>query len=185
MALSHNCILLFVICTLISKQTHFVVGAANDWLAQAECSSAQVPETCMQCLNSDSLTANVENRAGIAAIVVGCVKSHSDNLVQEMTQLVASNHGQVSADQPLEECCRLLGCAKEEVIAAAQKIDKCDYEGADKCMDSAYAYAVQCHQKIDDACQKSGMQISEIVMSEMRVHEQLCDASMRILERCK
>ncbi|KAH7860499.1 hypothetical protein Vadar_014103 [Vaccinium darrowii] len=153
MAFIHNFIILYVISTLILKQTHLVVGAANDWLAQAECSSAWVPETCMQCLNSDSHTANVENGAGIATIVIDCVKSHSDNLVQEMTQLAASNHGQVSTDQPLEECCRLLACAQEEVIAAAQKIDKCDYEGANKCMASAYAYAVQCHQKIDEAYQ--------------------------------
>ncbi|KAG5546863.1 hypothetical protein RHGRI_018885 [Rhododendron griersonianum] len=64
----YYCILLFVISTLILKQTLGVnIGAANDhdWLAQAECHSTGVPETtCMQCLNSDHRTANVENISG-------------------------------------------------------------------------------------------------------------------------
>lgn len=91
---------------------------------------------------------------------------------------------QVSAT-PLEECRQMLACAKKEVIAADEKIHKFDFEGADKSMDSAYTYAVQCHQKIDEACQKSEMEISEMVVNEMSVHEQLCEAAMRIIERCK
>lgn len=96
MAFFHYRILLFLISTSILKQTLGVIGAANvDWLAQAECHSTGVPETCMQCLNSDHRTANVENPAGIATIVVGCVNSHTDNLVQQMSQLAASNQDKV------------------------------------------------------------------------------------------
>ena len=85
----------------------------------------------------------------------------------------------------LEDCCKLLGDAKKELAAACQKIDKGDFDGADHSVYSAFNYGVQCHSELDEAVKESKADVSTKVMSEIKVHEELCEAAMRMIERLK
>ncbi|XP_057485188.1 uncharacterized protein LOC130771572 [Actinidia eriantha] len=176
-----HCILSLALSVLIFQQA---AQANESWLVKAECHNAMVPVTCMKCLDADNRTAGAANAAGIATIVADCANKHADNLVGEMSQLAAANHDKVLV-KALEDCCKLLANAKKELAAACQKIDKGDFDGADHSVDSALIYGVQCHSELDEAVKESKVDVSTKVMSEMKVHEELCKAAMRMIKRLK
>ncbi|KAL6998944.1 hypothetical protein U1Q18_000111 [Sarracenia purpurea var. burkii] len=175
-----HCIILFALSPLIFRQPHLAV-VANDWLPQLECHNARVPETCIQCLNSDPSTGNA-NATGIATIVVGCVSTHADTLSEDMSQLADSKHDKVSA-KVFKDCFRLIVSAKEELVAAGAKLKQGDYDGADQSVYGAFNYAVQCHSELDEALMKWKIDIPAEVQNKIKVHEELCEAAMRIIER--
>ncbi|GFZ05781.1 hypothetical protein Acr_17g0013530 [Actinidia rufa] len=181
MATIQYCILSLALSLLIFWQA---AEANESWLVKSECHNAMVPATCMKCLDTDHRTAGAVNAAGVATIVIGCVSKNADNLSGEMSQLAASSHdkGLVKA---LKDCCKLLDHSKKELAAACQKIDKGDFDGADHSVYSVFNYGVQCHSELDEAVKSSKVDVSPKVMSELKVHEQLCEAAMRMIDRLK
>ncbi|KAL7186904.1 hypothetical protein ACSBR2_028588 [Camellia fascicularis] len=180
--------ILFLIASLsplIFQQPHYnSLVQANDWLIQVECHNAKVPATCIQCLHSDHRSNHTTNAATIAVILLNCLSNHATNLANNISNLKTSKHDMVSM-KVYDHCTRLLVSAKKEIVEAGVKIDKGDYDGADHSVFIAFSYCVQCHTEIDQDGSRTKIDVPMKVEYEINVLEELCEASMRIIERLK
>jgi pectinesterase inhibitor-like protein len=150
---------------------------ANNKLIRTECHNAEVPATCMQCVESDRRAA-AANRVGIATILVTCLENQAKTLAANMSEL-ASSSKDPAMKIVFKECCQGYSSAEKGLSSATSCLKNGRYEDAERFVNEALEYELTCHSKIESY--RAG--ISEYIVHEMKIYEQLSEAANRIVER--
>lgn len=153
---------------------------ANANFIQSECHNAEVPATCIQCLNSDPHGKNAKIKLQIANIIISCLTNHATILVANMSTLATKSDQNVSK-KAFERCGRLLSWAKHKLAGATQRLDKGRFDSAERSVYQAIKLEFRCVVEIGGGVIK--FEVPTGVSFKLRVFEQLAEAATRIIER--
>ncbi|KAF3974714.1 hypothetical protein CMV_001973 [Castanea mollissima] len=150
---------------------------ADDKLIQIECHNAEVPSTCIQCLQSDQHSQKAD-RVGIATIIVSCLKNHAQSLAANMSHL-ASGAKDKEMKNRFEECSQGFCSTMKELSSATIRLKKAKYDDAERSVNKALnCYSLNCQSII-----QSYKNSPKHVVYSMRIYEELSEAANRVIER--
>ena len=150
---------------------------ADDKLIQIECHNAEVPSTCIQCLQSNQRSQKAD-RVGIATIIVSCLKNHAQSLAASMSHL-ASGAKDKEMKNRFEECSQGFSPAMKELSSATIRLKKAKYDDAERSVNKAlYCYNLSCQSII-----QSYKHTPKHVVYSIRIYEELSEAANRVIER--
>ncbi|XVE52823.1 hypothetical protein DITRI_Ditri02bG0155100 [Diplodiscus trichospermus] len=151
--------------------------SADDKLIETECHNAEVPATCIQCVNSDP-QGKLADRVGIAAIVINCLSSNADILAKNMSTL-ASRVQDKSLKSLFRGCEKGFSQAKSDLSTAMNRLKSKDYDKTNHFVRTALQQEIFCMENVVDL----KLTIPSDILFDMRVYEELSDAAMRIIDR--
>ncbi|KAK6916362.1 Pectinesterase inhibitor domain [Dillenia turbinata] len=169
--------LILALVVLTAQQQNNFLAEADEGLIEKACHNADAPATCKQCLDSDSRSQQANTLGDIAVILLDCVNSHSTNLAHNLTQL-ASEATEESSRQRYKNCAMNFTDAQGEMQEARKGIQGTKYDDAEECVDMALQHGIMCITSI-----KSLPTVPQEVVFEIALFEELCEASMRVIER--
>ncbi|KAJ7948933.1 Pectinesterase inhibitor [Quillaja saponaria] len=146
-------------------------------LMEKECHNAEVPATCIECLNSDS-GAKEADGVGIATIIVNCINNLAESLAANMSSL-ASGTRKKEAKVIFQWCAKGYSSAKKELISSKQALKNGKYDAAEGSVSAALKSHVQCLDKIESNEEK----VQENIVQKIRIYGELSEAANRIIER--
>ncbi len=150
---------------------------ADDKLIQIECHNADVPSTCIQCLQSDQRAKNAD-KVVIATIIVNCLKNNAQSLAANMSNLASGTKAKV-VKKVFKECGQGFSSAMKKLSSATFGLKKGKYDDAEKFVSEALDYEHNCQSKIG----RHHEDIPKHVVYDMRIYEQLSEAANRVIER--
>ncbi|KAF5728198.1 pectinesterase inhibitor [Tripterygium wilfordii] len=175
--------LLILLILLILSPTFFhqtcKLVQADHSLIENQCHNANVPATCLQCVESDP-EAKTADQIGIAIIVVRCLSNHSSILVTETTKL-ARKAKDKDSKHVFESCSKGFSTANKYLSDVAAYLTIGEYG---KAATSVLEASQNCN-----ICQVDTKKLSEelptatIILYEIGVFGELTDAVMRMIDR--
>ncbi|XVE52822.1 hypothetical protein DITRI_Ditri02bG0155000 [Diplodiscus trichospermus] len=151
--------------------------SADDKLIEIECHNAEVPATCIQCLNSDP-QGKLADRLGIATIVINCLSSKADILANNMSTLASSVQDK-NLKSLFKGCEHRFFQGKSDLSIATIKLKSKDYDKTNHFVRTALQQEILCKKNVV----KMKLRLPSNILFEMRVYEELSDAAMRIIDR--
>ncbi|EOA37807.1 hypothetical protein CARUB_v10011965mg [Capsella rubella] len=148
-----------------------------------ECHNAQVPTTCMQCLESDPTSLQADP-VGIAGIVIHCLDSRLRIITNNITDLL-SKEDEAQVKKVLKACNQnLLKEVPRKLSEAKTNLGTRHYDKAAESIKLALGYPWSCRSSIQNVkFDESLFGESLEVISQINIYAQLSDAAMRIIDR--
>ncbi|TYI58302.1 hypothetical protein E1A91_D11G346800v1 [Gossypium mustelinum] len=150
---------------------------ADDALIEAQCHNAEVPETCIKCVKSDSRSQSA-NKVGIAAIIITCLSNKATTLINNMTTL-ASGARDKNLKVALRGCEKGFYYTKTNLIAATNRLKGKEYDQTNLLVKQALEEEFVCKMKVEVL----RFNFPSSVTFDMGVYEELSTAVMRIVDR--
>ena len=170
-------LVLLTVSQLFHQHPH--LAEADYKLIEIVCHAADVPEICIQCLNSDPDAGLATSKVELAVVMMDCITHHADVLQQNMKD-VASSSKDDSIRDVLMECSKGYMAAKTDLLSAIVYLRSHEFDEAESCVTEAFFQHHTCHSTIKD---HKDIKISRKVAHEMKIYEELCNSANRIIER--
>ncbi|CAN1263283.1 hypothetical protein LINPERPRIM_LOCUS11568 [Linum perenne] len=166
---------------LIIQQCHNSITPA----ACIECQNSQATVVCIQCLNSHPAQTQRPNidEAGLAAVLLKCIWTHSSYLAANMTDLIhmPPSNAAVSALKPIFKACRRkFSHMLKELSDAASYLNKGDYDNANLSVKKLTDHQLECEEVTRGHEKEIGQ---PQIFYDMRLNDHLSEAFMWIVER--
>ncbi|KAL1221487.1 Pectinesterase inhibitor [Cardamine amara subsp. amara] len=153
------------------------IRADKDYMVN-ECHNAQVPATCMQCLESDPTSVSAD-AVGIAGIVINCLDSHLQILTNNITDILSSKKNKGEVKTVLEDCKKGMSTeATTKLSEAKTSLKTGDYDKTGQSLKLALGVTVSCGANLNSVKFMSYELFSQII-----IYLQLSDAALRIIDR--
>ncbi|KAF4365667.1 hypothetical protein F8388_007500 [Cannabis sativa] len=171
--------LVLVLLTLSqSFHQHPHLAKADTKLIENLCHATEVPDTCIQCLQSDPY-AEFATDIELAIIMMTCIRNHADTLQVNMED-TANNSKIKSTKSVYNGCVKAYMGAKKDLNTATEHLQNYEFDKAEKYVDQAMIKHLVCCGDIQN---NKNITISTEVAYEMKIYEELCFSSERIIER--
>ncbi|XVF79508.1 hypothetical protein PTKIN_Ptkin14bG0228600 [Pterospermum kingtungense] len=169
-------VVLLLLCITSLEHTGKLVFA-DEKLIEQQCHNAEVPETCIQCLNSDPKGQEAD-KVRIAAIVITCLSNGSHVLAKNMSSLASSAQDK-NLKSLFQDCEKGFIQAASYLSTAMDRLKSKDYDKTNHFVRTALEPEMDCKQNVVSLTPS----VPSDVLDEMRVYEELSDAAMRIIDR--
>ncbi|KAK8712247.1 hypothetical protein V6N13_147489 [Hibiscus sabdariffa] len=165
--------LLSISFNYVGHRTHVF---ADEALIQLQCRNAEVPPTCIQCVESDPRS-QLADKVAIAGIVISCISNSAKTISGNLSDLIAP-WLEKEVKRRLRECVTEFSEARTDLAKAINMLKKKDYDETNSLVVKALHQEVECRQSL------SQYNISYPYMEYyMTIYEQLSDAALRIVDR--
>ncbi|OMO88351.1 Pectinesterase inhibitor [Corchorus capsularis] len=175
----YHLLILLLVLTSFQHATKLVL--ADEKLIEQQCHNAEVPATCIQCVNSDP-TAIKADKVGIAAIVINCLSDNVETLAKNMSSM-ASTVQDKSLKSMFNECTKGFLEARRDLSTAMKELKKKNYDQTNLRVRKAVTPELDCKNNVVDKIKLAVLQLPDDVLYTMRVYEELTNAAMRIIDR--
>ncbi|GMI65581.1 hypothetical protein like AT4G00872 [Hibiscus trionum] len=149
---------------------------ADESLIQLQCRNAEVPSTCIRCVESDPRGQSAD-KVTIAAIVISCISDSAETLSGNMSALIGPREDG-GVKRALRNCVEGFSKAKADLTKATNMLENKDYDETNSLVNKALHQEIYCKQNLSE------YHISYPSMDyDMTIYEELTDAAMRIVDR--
>ncbi|XP_062114898.1 pectinesterase inhibitor-like [Humulus lupulus] len=177
MAYSKTLVLVFLTLSQFFHQ-HPHLAKADSKLILNVCRATDVPDICIQCLQSDPY-AEFASAVELAFIMMNCISSHADALQVNMED-TASNSKNKSTKSVYNACVKAYMAAKKDLKSAIDHLQSYEIDEAESYVGQAMLKHQSCYYAIEN---NKELTIPSEVAYEMKIYEELCFSTERIIER--
>ncbi|KAE8667824.1 putative RING/U-box superfamily protein [Hibiscus syriacus] len=174
--LSHLGLLLLLLISFNHAGRQKLVSA-DETLIRVQCNNADVPPTCVRCLESDPQSQSAD-KVGIAAIVITCLSDKAGTLSGNMSALASAVH-EKEVKSMLQSCEKWLSVAMTRLANATRMLEAGEYDGTNENVVAALVRELDCRQNVE----AHNVTVPDGVVYDMRVYEELSEAALRIVDR--
>ncbi|CAN1263284.1 hypothetical protein LINPERPRIM_LOCUS11569 [Linum perenne] len=168
----------FISLSLTTIPSSASASPNSELIIQQQCHNSQTPVVCIQCLNSypaQTQRPNI-NPAGLAAILLKCIGTHSSYLAANMTDLI-----HMPRFSPIFKACRRqFNHMLKELSDATSYLNKGDYDNANLSVKKVMEHQLGCEKVTRGHEEKIGQ---PQIFYDMRLNVDLSEAFMRIVDR--